>query len=156
MAPRTQYGYDYDPETGSYTHKKIIYPSYNSYKSVMYILYGASKKFEAKYENWFFPESESEQGTREEPFSALWDQNPEAVLRVLAYTKSDQAVDFALRIINEHPSILENATKDMVSALIQHYHPRVLELIIDNVREAYATQQPEDAIVLALLRSKHR
>ncbi|MCI5056334.1 MAG: hypothetical protein MRY83_09505, partial [Flavobacteriales bacterium] len=152
-----QYLWDYDWETRRSSTRKLNYPKYASFQSLMYVIYGSSTRFQKSKTKWFYEgEQLSMKDTpREELFPELWDSKGNDVLDVLANSKSDVASMFALKIINDNPAILVNADLGILSKLILHPNPEVTDLIIDTIKNQYLHKQPESILVATLLASKN-
>ena len=119
----------------------------------MYILYGASTRFTQQKNKWYFVINDTEITTREEVLAEVWNQKPAAVLAVLANTKSDVAVDFTLKIIDENPHFLDDLSSDIISKLVNHHHSKVITLIVTVLKTKYADKQPEEHLIIGLLNS---
>ncbi|MDO5973226.1 WGR domain-containing protein [Flavivirga jejuensis] len=151
-----QYNYIYDAVERRYITEKRIFPKYHDFQGLMYVLYGNSSRLNRENSKWFYTEETNyEDLPREETLPKVWNTKPEKVLQILRYAKSEEAVYFALRIIKENNSFLEALTLEVLRDLITHYHPKVLEVILETVENKYINKQPEDAILLALLSSKN-
>ena len=146
--------YDYDWNSRQYNTEKRFFPKYQNYLALMYILYGGSLRFRSQNGNWFYTEAvDLKSSPREEALQEVWNRKPDEVLYILANAKSEEAVQFALRIIQDNKHFLDQITNDILSKLISHYHPEVLDIIIDIVKQKYATTQPELYIIVALLKA---
>ncbi|WP_158655259.1 WGR domain-containing protein [Flavivirga eckloniae] len=151
-----QYDYTYNAVERRYITEKRIFPKYHDFQALMYVLYGNSSRLNRVGSKWFYTEeTNNEDLPREELLPEVWNTKPEKVLQILRYAKSEEAVYFALRIIKENNSFLEDLTVDDLGSLIAHYHPKVLDVILEVVESKYKNKQPEDAILLALLSSKN-
>ncbi|MBO0593536.1 hypothetical protein I2486_19225 [Cellulophaga sp. E16_2] len=150
-----EYAYNYDSYTGRYISEKRIFPKYHNYLALMYILYGNSSRVQHLKNKWYYVDEIQTDSPREEALSSVWDTKPDQVKSILANAKSTIAVDFSLRIIKDNPHFLDVIDDDLMAKLVGHYHPKVLDLILDILEKKYKIQQPEEAILLALLKSKN-
>jgi predicted DNA-binding WGR domain protein len=155
-AYNVQYNYIYNSEERRYITEKRIFPKYHEFTALMYVVYGNSSKLNRNNSKWFYSEDiKLEELERSEILPEVWNVNPNKVLYILSHAKSEEAVFFALRIIKENQHFLESISLDTLKGLISHYHPRVLDIILEVIEDKYKSQQPEDAILLALLSSKN-
>ncbi len=152
-----EYHYNFNSDTRNYDTERRCFPQYHDFMAVMYIVHGNASRFQRQNNKWFFVQEDngSPFNSREEPLETLWNAKPEEVLSILVQAKSDIAVLFALRILKDNPQFLEGIAIHKLEALIVHKHPKVLDVILDVVEKKYATAQPEPAIIIALLKSKH-
>lgn len=150
-----QYSYDYNPESGHYDMQKRYFPKYHNFLALMYILYGNSSRFQHSKNRWYYIDGLEANASREEALSDIWDTKPNDVLTILANAKSDIAVDFSLRILKDNPNFLEALDEVLLTKLVSHYHPKVLDLIIDVLEREYKVSQPRETILLAVLKSKN-
>ncbi|MEP5339362.1 MAG: WGR domain-containing protein [Algibacter sp.] len=152
-----QYNYRYDSAARQYITEKTYYPKYHDFLALMYILYGGSERLQRESNKWFYTEViDVEALPREDALSEIWNSKPNEVVEILANAKSDEAVQFSLRIIQDNTGFLEDVSVDILAKLVSHYHPRVLHVILDVVEKKYQYTQPVDSILLALLESKNK
>ncbi len=149
------YGYEYNETTRRYETEKRYYPKYHQFLVLMYVLYGNSNRFQHQKNKWFYIENSDENIGREEILTDVWNEKPQEVLYILANTKSEVAVDFSLKIIEENPSFLETIPEGILTKLLSHYHPKVLEIMVEVLEKKYKTTQPEDTVIIRLLCSKN-
>ena len=149
----TQYFYNYDWDTESYNNEKRCFPKYHNFPGLMYILYGASTRFQQQKDKWFYVEEESNAVSREEVLSNIWNEKSNEVLQILAEGKSDVAINFSLPILEDNLSFLDTISSDLLAKLVGHYHPKVVDLISDFLEKKYAYLQPEEAILIGVLGS---
>lgn len=155
-AYNVQYNYIYNSEERRYITEKRIFPKYHEFSALMYVLYGNSSKLNRDNSKWFYSEDiKLEALERSEILPEVWNVNPEKVLQILSQAKSEEAVFFALRIIQENNHFLEGISIDILKCLICHYHPKVLDLVLEVIESKYTSKQAEDDILLALLGSKN-
>ncbi len=155
-ASNVQYNYIYNSVERRYITERRIFPRYHEFSALMYVLYGNSTLLNRDNTKWFYSEDiKLEDLERAEILPEVWSSNPEKVLYVLSHAKSEEAVFFALRIIKENKSILDSILLEDLQRLVSHYHPKVLEVILESIKDKYKNLQPEDAIMLALLSSKN-
>jgi len=147
------YNYDYDWEAQTYNNEQRCFPKYANYPALMYVLYGASTRFIQQKDKWYYVVNNAEVHQREDFLSDIWNQKPQEVLEILANSKSDVAVDFALKIIDENPHFLNDLSNEIISKLVNHYHPKVIQLIVDILKTRFADSQPEEQIIIGLLNS---
>ncbi len=150
-----QYNYSYDSVERQYITEKTYFPKYHDFLALMYVLYGSSSRLQRQNDKWFYTDVlEIEALPREEALPEIWNTKPNEVLYVLANAKSEEAVQFALRIIKDNSHFLENIPLEILTKLVSHYHPRVLNVILDVIKGMYVSTQPETSILLALISSK--
>ena len=121
----------------------------------MYIVYGSSTRLQSQNNKWFYIDSEIDSLPREEALSYLWDAKEKDVIYILANAKSEIAVQFALRIIKDNAHFLENVDDTLLVQLVSHYHPKVLESVLDIVEQRFQLVKPESALLLALIKSNN-
>lgn len=147
-----QYFYNYNPDTRHYDTDKRVYPKYHNFLALMYILYGNSSRLQQSKNKWYYSEELETNAAREDILPNIWDSNPDAVLTILAHAKSDVSVDFSLRILKDNPHFLDVIPEALLIKLVSHYHPKVLDLIIDVLKNKYRDNQPEVSVLIALLK----
>lgn len=150
-----QYQYNYNSESRRYDVEKRYFPKYHNFLALMYILYGNSSRFQHLKDKWYYIDELEANANREEALSTIWNSKPEAVLHIMAHAKSDISVEFSLRILKDNSHFLETIPDVLMIKLVSHYHPKVLDLIIGVLETKYRIAQPEDAVILALLKSKN-
>ncbi len=152
-----QYYYNYNTDTRRYDTEKRCFPKYHDFLALMYIVYGNSSRLQNQNNKWFYieRENESKDNSREEILQDLWNTKQEEVLAILIQSKSDIAIQFALRIVKENNHFLERIDTNTLSQLVAHYHPKVLDVILHIVEVKYVSTKPEDAIILELLKSNN-
>jgi len=148
-----QYFYNYNSGSGQYDMEKRCFPKYYNFLSLMYILYGNSSRFQHLKNKWYYIEELGVNASREEALVDVWNNKPNDVLNILANAKSDIAVDFSLRIIKDNSHFLDAIPDELMTTLVSHYHPKVLDLIIDVLEKKYRISQPEETVLIALLKS---
>ncbi|MBV1924855.1 MAG: WGR domain-containing protein, partial [Flavobacteriaceae bacterium] len=150
-----QYFYNYDSVSGQYDIEKRCFPKYHNFIALMYILYGNSSRVKRLKSKWYYIDELGVNAPREDTLPDIWNNKPNDVLKILANAKSDIAVDFSLRIIKDNSHFLDAIPEEFISKMVSHYHPKVLDLIIEVLEKKYRISQPEDAVLIALLKSKN-
>ena len=150
-----QYHYNYDRDTRRYNTVKRISPKYHDFLALMYIVYGSSTRLQSQNNKWFYIDSETDSLPREEALSNLWDAKENDVIYILANAKSEIAVQFALRIIKDNAHFLENVDDVLLVQLVSHYHPKVLESVLDIVEQRFQSVKPESSLLFSLIKSNN-
>jgi predicted DNA-binding WGR domain protein len=150
-----QYFYNYDSQSGRYDMETRTFPKYHNFLALMYILYGNSSRLQQQKNKWYYINELEANASREEALPNIWDNKPNEVLTILANAKSDIAVDFSLRILKDNSSFLDTIDDVLMTKLVSHYNPKVLDLIIDVLEKKYRISQPEESVLLAVLKSKN-
>lgn len=148
-----QYHYNYDNTTGQYNTEKRYFPKYHDFLALMYIVYGNSTRLQSQNNKWFYLNNDISNLPREETLPELWDSKPNEVLYILANAKSEIAIKFALRIIQDNNHFLDDIDNELLIQLVSHYHPKVLNVILNTIEEKFTATKPEKRIILALLKS---
>ncbi len=151
-----QYIWDYDYEADQYKNEKHYFPKYSNFLALMYIVYGNSNKIKGTIKRYFTEELKDATKQRSEILPTIWDTKPQEILTILANAKSDIAIEFSLKIIQDNPKFLENITNALLTKLVGHYDERVLEIILPILKEKYKNTQPEESILFALLESTNQ
>ncbi|MDY8135077.1 hypothetical protein [Aquimarina sp. 2201CG5-10] len=154
----TKYFYNYDYDTRRYETIKQHFPKYCDFPALMYILFGSSDRFHRARKKWYYTGevSDSSQLPREEALQEVWNNKPQEVLYILANAKSEEAIRFSLRIIQDKPNFLEEIPPAIFKKLITHYDERVVDIVIDILEKRYETEKPEEEILLSLLISNSK
>lgn len=150
-----EYGYNFNEETRRYENEKKFFPKYHQFSALMYVLYGNSTRFQQQKDKWFYIQEQTDTSVKEVILSEVWNTKTNEVLTILANGKSDIAIHFSLNIIKENPQFLENIPEDILTKLINHYHPEVLDLTVNILEEKYASTQAEEGLLLKLVASKN-
>ncbi len=152
-----QYFYTYNYDEGSYAIEKRYFPKYHNFTALMYIVYGGSTRLQQTKTKWYSTE-EIDVTTlpREEVLPQLWDTRSQEVLHILTHAKSDVAIHFSLRIIKDNPQFLENIPNTLLAKLVSHYHPNVLEIVLNVLERKYKSVQPEETIIISLVKSQNK
>ncbi len=151
-----QYAYDYNSITQNYESEQRHFPKYHNFPALMYILYGASARFFQQKNKWYYIEQAKTKNSREEILSNVWNEKPNEVLQILAAAKSDVAINFSIRIIEDNLHFLETISSELIAKLVGHYNPKVVTLIANSLEKKYADTQPEESIVIALLSTDNK
>ncbi|WP_299253107.1 hypothetical protein [uncultured Lacinutrix sp.] len=150
-----QYHYSYNNETRKYNTEKRVFPKYHEFLVLMYIVYGSSTRLQHQSNKWFYLESDTNNLPREEALTKLWDSKPDEVVYILANANSEIAVEFALRIIKDNSHFLENIDDELLEQLVSHYHPRVLDVILDIVEQRFRLIKPESSLLIGLIKANN-
>ncbi len=148
-----QYAYDYNSVTQNYESEQRHFPKYHDFPGLMYILYGTSTRFSQQKNKWYYTEEAKIENAREEILSNVWNEKSDAVLQVLAEAKSELAIDFSIRIIEDNLHFLETISSELIAKLVGHYNTKVVTLISEVLEKKYANLQPEESIIIGLLSS---
>ncbi|WP_298547388.1 WGR domain-containing protein [uncultured Aquimarina sp.] len=151
----TQYLYTYNNDTGRYENVQQQYPKYCDFPAVMYILHGNSERFRRSRKKWYYTGEmmSTSQLPREEALPEVWNSKPQEVLYILAHAKSNEAISFSLRIIQDKPNFLDVIEPAIFKKLITHYDARVVDIVLEVLERQYESIQPEQNIILSLLKS---
>jgi len=148
-----KYFYDYNSDTQSYESQVRHYPRYNNFLALMYIVYGNSTGIQRSKNNWYYTESVEEEIIREEILQEVWNKKPVEVLHILAHAKSEIAIQFSLGILKENKQFFDEITDSILLKLVSHYHEGTVTSVLDFLEEKYASSQPKEAVLVALLSS---
>lgn len=149
------YSYIYNQETNRYHNERRNFPKYHQFSALMYVLYGNATRFKQQKNKWFYVDEFKEDTGREAVLANVWNTKPNEILYILSNGKSDTAIDFALSVIKENPHFSEAISEAILTKLIHHYHPKVLEFTVAILAEKYTSDQAEDFILMKLLSSKN-
>ncbi len=153
---KEEISYSYEYTNGTYKSTKIYYPKYDKFIALIYILYGGGERLLRLKNRWYYTQViDVDNPPREEAFSELWNDQPTKVLHILAHAKAEESVQFGLRIIKDNPHFLEDIPQNLFVKLVQHYHPKVIDLMLHVLIDKYDSQQPESEILISLLKSQN-
>lgn len=144
--------YFYDLVDGRYRQKKRYFPKYHSFLGLMYVLYGGSNRINIRKNKFYFLDELNTKGeSRDEIFPDIWNNRPLDVLSILAKSKSDVVINFAISIIEDNEGFVDQVTDDLLGQLIGHYDNRVANLFLQVVENRYANNQAPSSIIISLL-----
>lgn len=146
--------YDWDRATRRTVERKIWYPRYKSCFAFIWLLRGAGGKIEPTHGKvgWRFINSHRGDATvREEPFAALWDHAPDAVMHLLRHARSREVQQFALRVWRSNPAFLDEVGPDFVADLVASWFPDTVALGLEVARARWNPAAPDLPLLLAML-----
>lgn len=88
---------------------------------------------------------------REEAFPALWDAQPERLLRIAALARNHAAARFAAEALRQGPSRPETMDVAAIGGLLASPYPEVTALAADIARRLIAAGKADAALIAALL-----
>ena len=109
---RSSDSYQWDEQARRYVRSTIWHPRYATSLGFLWLMRGAGNALEMNRmkTGWRFrPEMRAEASERAEPFAALWDQAPDAVMHLLRHARSAEVQQFALRIWRSNPGFIDEA-----------------------------------------------
>ncbi len=147
---------EYNAETRRYENLTVSLPAYAQQNSFVYILHGASRALQQdkKKLNWQYSGEERLGDTRNEMFPHFWDEAPEAIFHLLAQARSQAVQDFALRLWKDHTDWAEKVEISFVLQIVSSWYAPTAELGMELAREKWNPEQPNEALLLALLDSE--
>ena len=149
------YDYEYNDKTGSYDYIRKRLPRYHQFKALMYIIYGNSKRILADKDYWYYlgePVNVLEI-PREEALPELWNERPHDVLEILAKSKSDEGIFFALKILKDQPEMIALFTPEILENLVINKNELVQTIAYDCLQSQYSNSAPDTLLLLAILQS---
>lgn len=146
---------DWDYVDGNWVTEYQYYPKYNNFLALMYIVYGNSPHIKGEKQKYFIKELSEINATRNEILSEVWNTKPNEILSILADGKSDIAISFALRILNDNPQFLEAISDELLFKFLNHSDGRVLGIVLPKLKEKYKATQPEENVLFAVLTSEN-
>jgi predicted DNA-binding WGR domain protein len=148
--------YTYDRATRRSVEHRIWSPRYANRLGFTWLLRGAGGNVEMNALGTLWRCKPGERGDakgREEPFPALWDQAPDAVMHLLRHARSAEAQRFALRVWRANPNFLEEADGGLIGDLLASWFPETVVLGLEIARAKWDAAQPDLKLLLAMLDS---
>lgn len=136
------------------------YPAIAQCYALVRILYGAGNRFELESRKMLFrlrsgKSSAVPQGSREEPYSWLWDEEPRAYLRLLTGSKLTAVHAFAAPKLsgpnNPNSKVLEQASADEIIALLDAPYEGTVVLGTNELGRRFDPENPDYDLMLKLL-----
>ncbi|MCP2731911.1 WGR domain-containing protein [Limnofasciculus baicalensis] len=148
----------YDRVDGQYRPRtwQITWDSFAHYKTFNHILYENSPRyiFKPNTQAWRCRESykpgDPEPNVREEAFPQLWQEKPEALLRLLLESNCSPVHQFAVKVLRVCPNFLGQIELNIAIELVNKPYEVTAELGFELVCDRYNPDQPNIELLLAL------
>ncbi|MDJ1183991.1 WGR domain-containing protein [Roseofilum casamattae] len=152
---RERYDYRYDSN-----RKRIQFISfwdkYSTYLTFNYILYTNSPRYSLKPKSpaWVCQKGsqlgEPPPEEREEAFPELWNQRPEALLKLLLESQCYPVHEFAVRALRQSPDFHFQIEVSQLVRLLSQPYDETTQFALNLARDRYTPQTPQMELVLAL------
>lgn len=148
--------YTYDRTTRRSVEHRIWSPRYAGSLGFTWLLRGVGRTVELNPQGTRWRCIAGERGdakVREEPFSELWNQAPDAVAHLLRHARSAEVQRFAIRIWRANPAFLAEADSGLIRDLLASAFPETAALGLEIARTKWNAVNPDLALLLAMLDS---
>lgn len=145
---------------GRYENRAIHYDSYANHLAFNYILYKHSTRYQSQSKaRWscvggYQPGQPAPKG-REEAFSALWNEDPKNIVRLLANSRVERVHEFAIKVFNANPKFVEVIEIEHVIKFLKATFKPTSELGHALAIQKYNSTEPHKGLVIAMLESPH-
>lgn len=146
-------------ETWTSSVQHIWYPKYETYPAYLSILYGGSDRFESFSggTKWRYKDGQHEANeleiAREERSPDLWNQSPEMVIKLLAYGKVEEVLNFAIKVYKANPQFVNEVKEEDLFEMVASNYEAICDLSVEIVEERYKDKTPPPTLIAALLKS---
>ncbi|MDJ0690208.1 MAG: WGR domain-containing protein [Xenococcaceae cyanobacterium MO_188.B32] len=150
------YRYRYNRETRSYDSHRYSYrwDKYATRIILNHILYENSPRYQFHPQAWRcqgdYKPGDPIPKVREEAFPELWNQQPEALLRLLLESQCLPVHEFAVKAIKENNEYCDRLDIPTLIKLLGTAYEITVELAFNLVSDRYNPQQPDGELVLAV------
>lgn len=147
--------YSWDSAVRNYRRRDIIFPTFATCHSLMWILHRESPRHERGSSLRWRLRSDVSEGaaatTREEAYPELWDQAPDALMHLLRFARVEAIHEFAVRAWRANPGFEKEADIPFIRDLLKSSYAVTRGLGLDLVQERWDPKQPNGELLLALL-----
>ena len=149
--------YFYDSNTGHYRWENTYHPPYYQFKPFNAILYTNSDRllYSSDIPTWRYKDENAitvKVDKREEALPELWDKDPESLVRLLHLSDLEMVQEFAVKAFMANPRKKEHVDLTLILDLLEKPFERSNLLGLDLANELYDPENPDTALILALLR----
>lgn len=117
------------------------------------ILWGRSERYHLVESSlrWRRRPGTQAQADRVEEYPELWDEHPNAYLRLLAAARLVEVQEFAVRAVHQrHPDLLAAADLDALRAMLLAPYPPTVELALAEMRRRFDPASPDWTLLLTV------
>ncbi|GBC61796.1 WGR domain-containing protein [Desulfonema ishimotonii] len=160
--PYVRYEYHYDYDTWESHTERIHHDIYAPCLTFNYILYANSPRYTYKKGSaaWqcvppWEPGNKAPKG-REEAFPRLWEASPDNLLNLLCHSRSGKVHEFAAKAFRDVPDFRTRGSVGQIILMLAVPYAETNRLALTLARKRYSPDQPDRALVLALLRCPYK
>lgn len=106
------------------------------------------------YAVWKKTESQQAFDGRSEAFSELWDEQPDALLKLLCTSSNQLVQNFSARALQDHQAFCENLDNELVCQLLERPVIAAQQLAVIILKGRFDREQPSDILLVALAASQ--
>lgn len=162
LRSQTFYTYGYVDGRWRSQRRRVNYTPYSNFTLFSAILFSNSERFEwgKSKTNWVLKEGVSRETAlafvdkREEAFSELWDQLPQAGLHLLAESQCKDVHEFAIKLVKTHyAALVPLVDANLVRAFLGKRYEQTALLGLSLAQQKYDPENPDIDLLLALIQS---
>jgi predicted DNA-binding WGR domain protein len=154
----THNNYTWDQATNRWQTivRRKVWDIYANYITLNHILYQNSSRYQLKLNSkaWHcindYKPGDPEPETREEAFPELWEQQPEALLRLLIESQCQIVHNFAVKAISNCPDFCSQIDLDTLLQLINKPYQNTTKLGFELAKKYYNSINPNLDLIIAL------
>ncbi|MGL5875790.1 MAG: WGR domain-containing protein [Xenococcaceae cyanobacterium] len=155
QTPRRSNYRKWNSQTNSYENSNSEWDAYASYIILNHILYENSPRYLSHPKAWRcqngYQPGNPLPKSREEAFPQLWQQNPEALLKLLLESNCHPVHQFATKALRDCPEFGDRLELNILIQLLDRPYPGTIELAFNLVCDRYNPNQPDRQLILALV-----
>ena len=139
-----------------YYQRQVKYPwdAYTDYLAFNHILYTNSQRYEFNYKTWRQRKGVSasfvEPEVREEAFPELWQQHPEALLKLLMNSKSYLVINFAVKVLRDCKDFCASLNINTIMELVYSKHQVIAVFAFELALQRLNQDKPNKKLILFL------
>lgn len=136
--------------------RQVKYPwdAYTDYLAFNHILYTNSHRYEFNYKTWRRRKGISasfvETDVREEAFPELWQQHPEALLKLLINSKSYLVINFAVNVLRDCKDFCASLNINTIIELVYSKHQVIAVFAFELALQRLNQDKPNQKLILFL------
>lgn len=144
----------------SYEYRTIHFDRYAVYVGFNHILYQNSSRYQISKTGRTQCIGDYEPGKpvpkgREEAFPALWNEDPENIIKLLTLSKVDAVHEFAFKVFKANANFANLVTLEQVISFLKSPFEATAQLGFELAIQKYDATHPQKNLVVALLESTH-
>ena len=145
----------YDRKTRSFTTREFYWDKFATRIILNHILYENSPRYQSHPQAWpcqgGYKPNDPPPSVREEAFPHLWNENPDALLRLLLESQCFPVHEFAVKALQENQSYCDRLETYTLIQLLKTSYEITVKFAFDLISDRDNSQQRNQDLVLALV-----
>ncbi|WP_144391537.1 hypothetical protein [Pleionea sediminis] len=151
--PQTRTQYQYDAKTRQSHATTAEYDEYASQNLLCHLTRANHPGFKPSnsYKVWQKENTQSAFTGRGEAFPELWDENPEALLKLLCHSKLTLIQEFCARALQDHPSFCAELSFEVLCQLLSSEALAAQTLAVEIIKPRLHREEPTSSLLSNLI-----